>query len=246
MDLNHTLDRIRQWWRYPQPTWLEQRLIGRYTDSIDIHWSMRRLASETSAEYVIKKMRTRPSFKTDYLLRQHTCREWLDSSLDHVVEVGVAGGRSIRQLARELPGDQIWGFDTFDGLPFDWNPFHPRGSFRQLRLPKVPDNVCLVRGLLENTLPVWRQTHTGTIRLLHIDTDAYEPARETLAILDAGIVPGTVIIFDEYLNHPTWRDDEHRAWREFASKNKIRYEYLGYVSRHQQVALRVIGRPKTS
>lgn len=246
MDYQHHLDQLRQWFRYRQPTWLEQRLIGLYTDSIDIHWTMRRLASETSAEYVMKHMGTQPSFKDDYLLRQHTCQNWLDDTLDLVIETGVAGGRSIRQLARLLPNDTIWGFDSFEGLPSNWNPFYGKGSFRQERLPDVPNNVSLVQGLIEKTLPTWRQQHTGTIRLLHIDTDAYDPARQALKILSSGIVPGTVIIFDEYLNYPTWQQHEYRAWRDFVRETKIRYEYLGYVSRHQQVALRVISRPKTT
>ena len=27
--------------------------------------------------------------------------------------------------------------------------------------------------------------------------------------------PGSVVVFDEYLNHPGWEDGEHRAWTEY-------------------------------
>ena len=50
---------------------------------------------------------------------------------------------------------------------------------------------------------------------------------------------GTVIVFDEYFNFPGWQEDEFRAWQEFAAHNHIQYEYLGFVSRHQQVAIRI-------
>jgi hypothetical protein len=48
-----------------------------------------------------------------------------------------------------------------------------------------------------------------------------------------------VIVFDEYFNYPGWQLDEFRAWQEFVAKNAIKYEYIGYVSRHQKVAVRV-------
>jgi len=56
------------------------------------------------------------------------------------------------------------------------------------------------------------------------------------------IVPGTVIVFDEYFNFPGWQQDEFRAWQEFVAEHKIKYEYLGFVSSHQEVCLRVVAK----
>jgi hypothetical protein len=53
-------------------------------------------------------------------------------------------------------------------------------------------------------------------------------------------VSGTVIVFDEYINYPGWQLDEFRAWQEYVKKHNIRYEYIGRVSRHQKVAVRVL------
>lgn len=42
------------------------------------------------------------------------------------------------------------------------------------------------------------------------------------------IKPGSVLVFDEYLINPTWRDDEYRAFREAAEKHGWRYSYLAF------------------
>ena len=39
------------------------------------------------------------------------------------------------------------------------------------------------------------------------------------------LVPGTVIIFDEYWNGPHWREDEWKAWQECCQEHNLKYEY---------------------
>jgi adenylosuccinate synthase len=66
-----------------------------------------------------------------------------------------------------------------------------------------------------------------------------------LNALSRRIVAGTVIVFDEYFNFPGWEQDEFRAWQEFVAENRVKYEYLGFVSSHQEVAVRIISiKPK--
>ena len=50
-------------------------------------------------------------------------------------------------------------------------------------------------------------------------------------------MPGTVIVFDEYLNYPGWQNHEFKAFQEFVKANNVRYTYLGYA--RQQVAVRI-------
>jgi hypothetical protein len=78
------------------------------------------------------------------------------------------------------------------------------------------------------------------LQLLHVDCDLYSSAVTILTTLKNNIVPGTVIIFDEYINYPGWELDEFRAWQEHVAKHEIKYEYIGRVSRHQKVAVRVL------
>ena len=78
--------------------------------------------------------------------------------------------------------------------------------------------------------------------LLHVDSDLYSSAVTVLNTLNHQLVEGTVIVFDEYMNYPGWQLDEFKAWQEFVSKNNIKYEYIGYVSKHQKVAVRITKR----
>jgi len=49
-------------------------------------------------------------------------------------------------------------------------------------------------------------------------------------------------LFNEYWNHATWEKHEYKAWQEFVKKHKVKYEYIGYASDHQEVAIRVLSK----
>lgn len=234
-------DRISQWLRYPQPTLQQQKLLGLYTDSFDLDFVARRLASESSAQYLIDHMRQAQNFETDYDLHEWATKqvspELVDSGL--ILEFGVATGRTLNHLARRFPDRTVYGFDSFQGLPEDWTWIMRRGHFQQ-QLPRVCSNVELVVGLFDQTLDQFLREHTGPIALLHIDSDLYSSAAYVLDRVVGRLRPGTVVIFDEYLNFPGWQYDEHRAWQETVKKYDLEYQYLGFVSRHQQVAIKIL------
>jgi hypothetical protein len=214
-----------------------------YTDVIDTDVTAVRLASESSARYVIANMRAVPNFKVDYDLHDWIVRTQLDSTLGSglFAEFGVATARTINHIARLKPNHIIHGFDSFEGLPEDWTSRMPKGFFARSSVPKVQNNVNLHVGWFNDTLPKFKAEHGNTpLQLLHIDSDLYSSAVTILETLKDNIVPGTVIIFDEYLNYPGWELDEFKAWQEHVAKYNIKYEYIGRVSRHQKVAIRVI------
>lgn len=241
-NLDRAIDRAREWLRYPQPTRLQRQLLGQYTDVIDTDFTALRLASEESAGYVLEHMRTVPNFETDYDLHWDVCHNQLDPYLvgGLVLEFGVFSGRTINQLARWLKPATIWGFDSFEGLPEDWTARMPRGFFARSSLPWVRANVRLVQGWFDQTLPRFLVHNTDPIRLLHMDADLYSSTHTVLNLLQPRLRSGTVIIFDEYMNYPGWQQDEFRAWQEFVQLNQVKYEYIGRVSRHQQVAVRIL------
>ena len=235
-------DRIEEWLRYPQPTRLQRQLLGMYTDVMDYDVTAVRLASESSAHYMIANMRATPNFVTDYDFHDWVVRTQLAPELGAglIAEFGVATGRTANHIARLLPHKIVHGFDSFEGLPEDWTSRMPRGFFKRDALPLVRQNVELHVGWFDATLPEFKTQHGDTpLQLLHIDSDLYSSAVTILTTLKKNIVPGTVIVFDEYFNYPGWQLDEFRAWQEFVAKNAIKYEYIGYVSRHQKVAIRV-------
>jgi|MDTC01.3.fsa_nt_gb hypothetical protein len=135
----------------------------------------------------------------------------------HWCEFGVRQGRSLNWLIDEYPGQVIHAFDSWEGLPEEWN--HGTGIVAGMSCdpPVVPDHIQLHKGWFKDTLPVWKQEHTDTIGFLHMDADIYSSTKEVLVSLNNQIVPGTVITFDEFCNFRLsgkmrkWQDQEFLA-----------------------------------
>ena len=172
-------------------------------------------------------------------------RELIDFALTetkiegHYLEFGVYRGGTIRFIASRLPKRVIHGFDSFEGLPEDWGGFNLGRSAFDLRgkLPRVPENVRLHRGWFEESLPPWLKDNSGPVAFLHIDCDLYSSTQTIFNLLSDRIVPGTVILFDEYFNFPNWENHEFKAFKEFVAKRAVKYTYLGFA--RQQVAVRI-------
>jgi Macrocin-O-methyltransferase (TylF) len=126
-------------------------------------------------------------------------------------------------------------------LEEDWYGFNtPKGYFDlKGRLPKVRENVTLVKGWFENTLPDFLFEISGRrIDILHLDVDTYAPTKFVLHTLRKNLAHGSIIIFDEYFGYPNWRSHEFLAFQEFVSENSLRYIYIGYVE--MQVAVKIL------
>jgi hypothetical protein len=160
------------------------------------------------------------------------------------LEFGVWSGITINHLASLLPATKIYGFDSFEGLPEAWiGTTGGKGQFSlQGKPPKVMDNVELVVGWFDRTLPTFLDSHDiERISLLHIDCDIYSSAQTIFANLHTKIVPGTIVVFDEYFNYPTWERHEFRAFQEYVNFRQVSYEYIGLVPSGEQVAVRILG-----
>lgn len=159
-----------------------------------------------------------------------------DSGL--VLEFGVRFGTSLRQIAARI-AEPIHGFDTFQGLPESWLG-RPDGLYSTGGvLPEVPSHVHLVVGRFEDTLPGFLAGHPGPIRFMNVDCDLYGSTRTVLDQVASRIVPGTVIVFDEYLVHRTWREDEFKAFQEAVCRYGWRYRYLGVSLFSKQAVVRI-------
>jgi hypothetical protein len=229
-------DQFGEWLRWSQPTIIQKQILGMYTDAMDYEHTAVRLASEDSARYMLANMRTTPNYGTDFDLREALVPNIADKGL--VLEFGVATGRSINHIARLLPDRTIHGFDSFEGLPEVWTSRFGEGYFAQPK-PKVKDNVELHVGWFDATIPKFKNVHSGPIALLHIDGDLYSSAKIVLDSFKDQIVKGTVIMFDEYINYPGWQEHEFKAWKEAVKEYNFEYEYIGRVSRHNQVVVRI-------
>jgi tetratricopeptide (TPR) repeat protein len=155
-----------------------------------------------------------------------------------ILEFGVRFGNTIRQIA-SLTDQQIYGFDSFEGLPEVWH-HEPKGSYTTRgEIPKVPANVQLLAGWFEDTLPKFLEEHPGDVRFVNIDCDIYSSSKTVLDQLAPRIVPGSVIVFDEYIGNEHWREDEYKAFQEAVAKYGWEYEYLCFSAFTKQVVVRI-------
>ena len=155
-----------------------------------------------------------------------------------VLEFGVRFGNTIRQIA-SLTDQQVYGFDSFEGLPEIWH-HEPKGSYTTRgEIPKVPSNVQLLAGWFEDTLPKFLEEHPGNVRFVNIDCDIYSSTKTVLDQLAPRIMPGSVIVFDEYIGNEHWREDEYKAFQEAVAKYGWKYDYLCFSVFTKQVAVRI-------
>jgi hypothetical protein len=154
------------------------------------------------------------------------------------LEFGVFSGRTLRVITAARDGKNVFGFDSFEGLPEDWRAGFPAGTFAVEELPEVL-GAGLVVGLFEDTLPGFLSDHPEPVALLHIDADLYSSARTVLRHVGPRLRPGSVIVFDEYFGYPGWEEHEYRAWQEYAAETGLRFRYEAYTSGNEQVVVRI-------
>lgn len=116
------------------------------------------------------------------------------------VEVGVWQGGSAQRLY-EVAQEQrraTWLFDTFTGIPFaDPVDIHKVGDFNgvdleaiRLAMPKAN----IVKGIFPASLG----PRPDSIAFIHEDTDQYRSTRSVIVYLWPRLVPGGIILFDDY------------------------------------------------
>ena len=145
------------------------------------------------------------------------------------LEFGVASGNTINYISRFTNG-KVYGFDSFEGLPEKWRDGFEKGAFNQNgNLPRVNNNVELVKGWFNNTLEPFMKTHDQKVSFLHIDADLYSSTKYILDTLKQHLDKDCIVIFDELVNYPGFDgpNGELRAFYEFITENKVEYEWIG-------------------
>ena len=217
---------------------VHQRVLGRGYDSYNIDTLAFLAAGVDSSLYAMAHMGNAKRFPNAGSLHDYAVVCTPASGM--VLEFGVFSGTSINRIANQMPGRRVYGFDSFEGLPEPWRPGFAQGAFRRADLPSVAGNVELVIGWFDSTLPAFVATKPSEkLALLHVDCDLYSSTKTIFTFLADRIVPGTIIIFDEYFNYPEWRMHEFKAFQELLDEHVIAYDYIGLVPSHQQVVVRV-------
>ena len=93
-------------------------------------------------------------------------------------------GRTINIISEKAEGE-VFGFDTFTGLPEDWGDgWQAKGVFSQDgKLPEVNDNVELIVGLFQDTLELFLEEYPHPAAYIHIDCDLYSSSFEALNVI---------------------------------------------------------------
>jgi O-methyltransferase len=144
-----------------------------------------------------------PEFVQLYDFHRYVHDEVCGGTAIDFLEFGVCEGHSIRFWSRlnRDPQSRFIGFDSFEGLPEDWTRNYPKGALDVGgRVPLLDDErVSFVKGWFQNTLPSFLAGFTPRSRLVvHSDSDLYSSTLFTLAKLNTLLVPGTVVIFDDF------------------------------------------------
>ena len=125
-------------------------------------------------------------------------------------EFGVRYGRTTQVLAKHLK-TTVHGFDSFYGLPEKWGRI-PKGSYTTNGfVPTFETDVVLWKGLFIDSIPDFLSKNKYfSIKFIHVDCDLYQSTFDALDKLISHLVKGTIIVFDEYLMHPSWKEDEYK------------------------------------
>ena len=163
----------------------------------------------------------------------------LDEQIDYL-EFGVASGFSFRWWVEhnKHPLSRFFGFDTFTGLPENWEVFEKGAFSTGGRTPDMEDNRCSFQvGLFQETLEPFLETHASNGRkVIHLDADLYSSTLFVLTCLARRLKSGDILIFDEFgtVTH------EFRAFMDFTSAYRMNYKVLGAVNQCYQVAVMVV------
>ena len=153
------------------------------------------------------------------------------------LEFGVSHGRSMRLWSSLLknPSSLLHGFDSFEGLPEEWNPEAPPGTYSQKgKAPEIEDSrVRFFKGLFEETLPQYILPEHERL-IINIDCDLYSSTNFVLQALAPHITRGTLLYFDEFAD----RNNELRAFDAFLSSSGKEFELIGATKAFAQVAFK--------
>ena len=169
------------------------------------------------------------------------------------LEFGVASGKSINYISTFTNGT-VFGFDSFEGLPEKWTDEWDKGAFNMNgETPDVNDNVVLIKGWYNETLPYFMKGWGGNLEMvphkkisfIHMDSDLYSSTKYIFDQVKDALDTDCIIVFDELVNYEGFDGEtgELKAFYEFITENKVDYEWIGMKGRpfndpnYQAVAL---------
>jgi O-methyltransferase len=164
--------------------------------------------------------------------------EKLDQPVNYL-EFGVAAGRSFKWWVENNKNaeSRFFGFDTFTGLPEDWNVFKAGAMSTGGIVPDVKDDRALfVKGMFQDSLPSFLKTFEDNKRkIIHLDADLYSSTLYVLTMFHPLLKKGDVILFDEF----AVPQSEFLAFSNFVQAYRFEYEVIAAANNYMFVAMKV-------
>ena len=187
--------------------------------------------------------RNYPVFHHRNELFDYISREIVSNSPIQYLEFGVWKGQSIKYFAKTNThtDSRFIGFDTFTGLSENWLKGFSTVNLKHCdaggELPQSDDTrLSFVKGLFQDTLPDFLETYRATGKLvIHNDSDLYSSTLYVLTRASDIILPGTIIIFDEFWSVM----HEFRALLDYCSSYNRRYDIVAATRNYVRVAIRM-------
>lgn len=177
-------------------------------------------------------------FKTNKTLKEAV--SLIDNNYRHVLEFGVYKGGTLTQLRKDLDDSyKLFGFDSFSGLPEEWSGTkHKKGDLTTKgKIPEI-QGTKIYPGWFTDTVKDYKNI-AEPIALLHCDADLYSSTVTILYELNSYILPGTIIVFDEwYYNHKDIeqnRQHEQKAFYEWVEDKNREFELVDEIEEERRI-----------
>jgi O-methyltransferase len=155
-------------------------------------------------------------------------------------EFGVHTGGSLRAWCKIHASSEsrFFGFDSFQGLPEQWNDDAPAGTYSaDGKIPQVDDpRVEFIAGWFQETLPAFLKAYEPRNRLvIHNDSDLYSSTLYCLTMMNSFISPGTLVVFDEFYD-PI---HEYRALCDYSAAYRRKFRIVARTGGFTQAAVEI-------
>lgn len=165
----------------------------------------------------------------------------LGSTPFYYYEFGVGNGESIKYWAskNETKDSRFIGFDSFEGLPSEWEG-KKKGHFTQGGMPQtIPDTrVRFVKGWFQDSVyEALTKSDFDKICIFHLDADLFSSTLYVLFQIHPKLKTGDILIFDEFSSI----EHEFKALEIFKKciHDKWHFELIGAVNNYRQVAFQL-------
>jgi hypothetical protein len=171
-----------------------------------------------------------PLFADRYKMYEYLNEKVIGNDAISYLEFGVSKGESLKYWTdiHKNPESCFFGFDTFFGLPEEWDVFTTTVDKNAFSMDGKPPEIndernTFVKGLFQDTLPEFLDNFEPRGRLvMHNDADLYTSTLYCLCECNDIIKPGTIVMFDEF----TSVVHEFRAWEDYCASYRRDYVVL--------------------